>query len=295
MSVSAEEDDWSRWWLPARTSAGRSPHRGENDAIRRVRDRMIELAAPHPDDVGLDVGCGDGVIGFGLLGHLRKVIFSDISEGLISHCRDIAENWQMAHRSQFVVSDAAKLQHIEDNAVNVVTARSVLCYVSDAAQAITAFHRVLCAGGRMVVFEALNRQSQPSKDVTTLLGFDVSAVSDLVRPVCEVMLTSTASRAATSTIFDEMDLLNWAEQAGFLEASAHLQLQYVRRPLHGISEWNDFLNFRARPWAYSVGEAIQRSLSSPQADRLEEYVRPMVESSRVVPRVEAWCYLTAVK
>jgi arsenite methyltransferase len=43
----------------------------------------------------LDVGCGDGLIAFGALdrvGEEGQVIFSDISQDLLDHCRSLAES-----------------------------------------------------------------------------------------------------------------------------------------------------------------------------------------------------------
>jgi arsenite methyltransferase len=55
---------------------------------------VLENAEVHPGDAVLDVGTGDGLIGFGaleLVGMNGRVIFSDISHDLISDCRSTAD------------------------------------------------------------------------------------------------------------------------------------------------------------------------------------------------------------
>ncbi|WP_348240817.1 methyltransferase domain-containing protein, partial [Salmonella enterica] len=53
---------------------------------------------------------------------------------------------------------AETLEGIADSSVDVVTTRSVLIYVDDKAAAFAAFHRVLKPGGRVSLFEPINRR-----------------------------------------------------------------------------------------------------------------------------------------
>ncbi len=55
-----------------------------------IRDTVLDKAQLRPDDTLLDVGAGDGLIAFGALerlGPLGHVIFSDISQDMLDHCR----------------------------------------------------------------------------------------------------------------------------------------------------------------------------------------------------------------
>jgi arsenite methyltransferase len=59
----------------------------------------------------LDLGCGEGLIGFGALDRLSErgaVIFSDVSDALVARCREIATGLGELGRSRFVVASAAK-------------------------------------------------------------------------------------------------------------------------------------------------------------------------------------------
>jgi ubiquinone/menaquinone biosynthesis C-methylase UbiE len=101
--VERAQDPWARWVLERRNAQARGD----------FRDRVLANVDVRAGDVLLDVGTGDGLIGFGALplaGPSGKVIFSDISEELL-------------------------------------TTRSVLIYVEDKGRAFREFFRVLRPGG----------------------------------------------------------------------------------------------------------------------------------------------------
>jgi ubiquinone/menaquinone biosynthesis C-methylase UbiE len=90
----------------------------------------------------LDVGAGDGLIAFGALNRLGpsgRVIFSDISQDLLDHCRAAAAAEGQLDRCRYVLASAESLTGIADASVDVVTARSVLIYVKDKAAALREF------------------------------------------------------------------------------------------------------------------------------------------------------------
>src|SRR6266508_866732 len=119
-------DRWARWLLERR-------HGGDPEALRRtleylwpVRDRVLANATVREGDVLLDVGCGDGLIGFGALervGARGRVIFSDVSDDLLAHVERIARDTAVIDRCRFVHADAADLALIGDASVDVVTTR----------------------------------------------------------------------------------------------------------------------------------------------------------------------------
>jgi len=102
-------------------------------------------------DAVLDVGCGDGLIAFGALekvGPTGRVVFSDISQDLLDHCRVLAEQLGVLNRCDFWRAAAEDLRSVADASVDVVTTRSVIIYVKPKEQAFREFHRVLRSGGR---------------------------------------------------------------------------------------------------------------------------------------------------
>src|SRR3954471_22611846 len=134
------------------------------DNLAGVRDRVLDGAGLREGETLLDVGCGEGLIGFGALergaGH---VVFSDISGDLLDFCREAAEAAGVADRCSFVKAGAEELAGVDDASVDVVTTRSVLIYVRDKARAFGEFARVLRSGGRASMFEPINRFGMDEK------------------------------------------------------------------------------------------------------------------------------------
>ncbi len=90
-------DRWHRWLLDVRF--GGDAARREKDLtefLYPVRDTVLDRARLRPGDTLLDVGTGDGLIAFGALERLGplsgRVIFSDISQDLLDHCRKAADD-----------------------------------------------------------------------------------------------------------------------------------------------------------------------------------------------------------
>ena len=97
------------------------------EKMHRFRDRVLENASISSGQVVLDVGCGDGLIGFGALdraGPHGRVIFSDVSSELVGGCRVTAQRRGVLDRCQFVVAPATDLGQIADRSVDVVTTRA---------------------------------------------------------------------------------------------------------------------------------------------------------------------------
>ena len=125
-----------------------------------VRDRVLDHAHLREGETVLDVGSGDGLIAFGALervGPSGTVIFSDISQDLLDHAHTLAEQMGVLDRCRFLRATADDLAAIADSSVDVVTARSVLIYVTDKPRAFAEFFCVLRSGGRISLFEPINR------------------------------------------------------------------------------------------------------------------------------------------
>src|SRR5580658_6433071 len=94
----------------------------------------------------------------------------------LDHCRAVATAEGLLDRCRFVLASADSLADIEDASVDVVTARSVLIYVKDKAEALLAFYRVLRPGGRISVFEPINvLMGDPGR----IMGYDITPVEPL--------------------------------------------------------------------------------------------------------------------
>jgi len=191
-----------------------------------VRDQILDYAELKPGDRLLDVGCGDGLIGFGAL--VREpgcsVVFSDVSKRLVDQCRQLAAASGLTERGRFLVAAAEDLSRVDDGSIDVVTTRSVLIYVEVKLRAFQEFYRVLRPGGRISLSEPINRYFvQP--DGSRPPAFEPGPVKDLADRVRAVFM-----RAAPGAMmdFDDRDLVRLIEQAGFQEVHLRLHVDEPR-------------------------------------------------------------------
>jgi ubiquinone/menaquinone biosynthesis C-methylase UbiE len=290
-------DRWADWLLERR-------HGGDPDALEAtmrnlapVRDRVLGNAALREGDVLLDVGCGDGLIAFGGLdsvGKSGRVIFTDVSEDLLEHCRGLASEAGVLDRCEFLAARAQDLEAIGDKTVEAVTTRSVVIYVpfEEKEQAFREFFRVLRPGGRLSMFEPINRFAFPEPE-GRFLGFDVGAILPLVRK----LKAADPGGDETLTDFDERDLVAFAETAGFAEIS----LAYEAKVEHGggmcwgdRSPWEAFLHSSGNPCAPTLAEALEQALTPAERAEFIAYLRPRYEAHEGTVRM-ATAYLRAVK
>src|SRR2546421_5468773 len=128
------------------------------EETREFCEKVLDRSALTEGETLLDVGCGEGLIGFGALergaGH---VVFSDISHDLLDVCRETADALGVSDRCSFVKAPAHELGDLADASVDVVTTRSVLIYVAEKQSAFREFFRVLRTRGKVSLFEPINR------------------------------------------------------------------------------------------------------------------------------------------
>jgi arsenite methyltransferase len=286
-------DRWHRWLTDVRF--------GGDPAVREqlltgllypIRETVLDKARLQPGDTVLDVGAGDGLIAFGALERLGpdgRVIFSDISQDLLDHCRAAAAAEGLLDRSRFLRAAADSLAGVADASVDVVTTRSVLIYVKDKAAALREFYRVLRPGGRVSLFEPINVLM---RDPGRFLGYDVTPVEPLVAKVRAVYESIQPPGEDPMVDFDDRDLVRHAEQAGFAEIGLELRVT-VKNGKHPVP-WERALRMAGNPRVPALGEALQQALSPPEIAALTAYLKPLVESGVGRDR-SALAYLTAAK
>src|SRR5215211_2039823 len=288
----SSQDIWSQWLLKRRFGGDPELMKKMFDFLFPIRDKVLSHIHLEAGETLLDVGCGDGLIAFGALEKFAgsRAIFSDISQDLLTHAEALAREMNLHDRCRFVRASADDLSMLSDRAVNALSTRSVLIYVSAKQQAFDEFHRVLKTGGELSIFEPINRFSFPEPP-TRFEGYDVTPVADIAQKVVAVYLRLQPPESDPMTAFDERDLLAQAEKAGFSEI--HLELQARVMP-HEDGDWSAFLHTAGNPKIPTLAEAMQQALTPAETERFTAHLRPLVEARQGVHRA-AMAYLWAVK
>jgi arsenite methyltransferase len=256
-----------------------------------VRDRVLDEAGSVDGECLLDVGCGEGLIGFLALERgARTVTFSDISNDLLEFCREAAAAFGYSTRVRFVAAPADALQGVADSSQDVVTTRSVLIYVQRKDRAFHEFARVLRPGGRISLFEPINRFAlDGSQD--GFFGYPLRGLEDVTAKLRAVFQSLQPPDSDPMLDFDERDLIRWAEGAGFFPVKLTLEALVEPTPPR---EWHGFLTSAGNPNIPTVGEAMHQALTDAECEQLEAHLRPLVENGLGVWRM-ATAYLVATK
>lgn len=288
----AGQDQWAQWVLQ-RQFGGDQQAKGDFLKSNPLRDKVLDNAKVVEGNVLLDVGCGSGLIAFGALeriGEHGAVIFSDISQDLLDHCQLYAQELGVIERCRFLRASADDLGAVADGTVDVVTTRSVLIYVQAKQAAFQEFYRVLKPGGRLSIFEPINRFGHPQPP-NIFWGYDVTPVVDLAAKVRALYECYQNPKTDPMLDFDERDLLNMAEQAGF--GNLRLELNAGITP-HVPQDWDLFLHRAANPLIPTMAEAIQEALTLDETVQFAAHLRPLVETGQGTAR-GAIIYLWALK
>jgi arsenite methyltransferase len=288
-------DRWHQWLLQRRHGGDAAVReRLLTDHLYPLRDNVLDKARLNTSETLLDVGTGDGLIAFGALERLGpegRVIFSDISQDLLDHCRDAATAEGALDRCDFVLASADDLSAVADASVDVVTTRSVLIYVKDKAAAFSEFYRVLRPGGRISLFEPIN-VLMSANGTGRFWGLDVTGVQDLAARVAELYTSIQPPGEDPMLDFDERDLVKLAEQSAFDDIVLELRVavRTHREPL----PWDRFIKMSFNPLIPTLGEAMDQVLTPEETERLTAHLRPLVESGAGRER-RALSYLTATR
>jgi arsenite methyltransferase len=289
--VVVSRDRWAEWLAERRFGGDESVRADVLAKLARTRDTVLDRADPVAGKTLLDVGCGEGLISFEALERgAACVIFSDISSDLLAFCREAATDLGLLERCRFVEAAADDLGPIADTSVDLVTTRSVLIFVKEKAQAFSEFARVLRPGGRISLYEPINRFANTENAGSRFAGYDLNGLGpittklhdlyDAIQPPDDPMLD-----------FDERDLIRLAEQAGFFPIN--VMLNAVVEPLPP-REWDGLLDTAGNPNAPTLREAMDEVLTTLEREQLTSHLRPLVEQGQGTWRM-AHAFLAARK
>jgi ubiquinone/menaquinone biosynthesis C-methylase UbiE len=270
-------DCWADWIRTRRSGGDAAVEAKLLEELAVVRDRVLDHAALEPGETLLDVGCGNGLIAFGALEReAAEVVFADISEPLLDDCRTLAADAGVLDRCRFVTASADDLASIVDDSVDVVTTRSVLIYVEEKERAFREFHRVLRPGGRISLFEPINRFGM--KERRCAFGYDLREAQELMQRVLDKFV-ELQPETDPMVDFDERDLLGLAERAGFFPIT--LEYRATIEPPEPRN-WEVFVRSSFNPKIPTLEEAMAATLNEEERDRLVAELRPAVEAGRGV-------------
>jgi ubiquinone/menaquinone biosynthesis C-methylase UbiE len=290
--ASATRDRWADWLAKRRF--------GGDDAVRRemlarlaeTRDCVLDRANLREGETLLDVGCGEGLIGFGALERgAGTVIFSDVSTDLLEVCREVAAELDVLDRCRFVEAAAANLAPIGDASVDVVTTRSVLIYVQEKDAAFGEFARVLRRGGRISLSEPINRFGSDERWRDRFAGYRLDGLDEIGAKLFGVFDSLQPRETDPMLAFDERDLVQLAEEAGFFPIE--LRLKAVIESAEARS-WDVFLDTAGNPNIPTLREAMEQVLTSDERERLTARLRPLVERGEGEWRM-AFAHLTGTR
>ena len=290
----AAQDQWSTWLLETRFGGDAASMSRGMAQLYAVRDQILKDANIRDGDTLLDVGCGDGLVAFGALdrvGDAGRVIFSDISVPLLEHCRELAAAEGAENRCTFIQASAEDLTVIRDATVDVVTTRSVLIYVRDKQRSFRELHRVLRPGGRVSLFEPINRFNATytlEDDWWAAKGTPVETLAIRLRDHFQNLQPLDTDPMLD---FDAHDLLRACEGAGFHHC--HLTYHVLITP-SPPGNWDAMINTPGNPNIPSISAAMDDIFSTEERALFEAHTRRVVQRGGRVSRL-AVAYLTARK
>jgi len=275
----SNQDIWSQWLLHRRFGGDQTAlQESLTKHLYPIRDKVLSHTHLAENETLLDVGCGDGLIAFGALDKVKsgRVIFSDISQDLLDHAQALAGEMNLLERCQFLNAPADDLSSITDATIDVIITRSVLIYVSAKQQAFKEFYRVLKSGGRLSIFEPINRFGSPEPS-DRFGSYDARPIMEIAEKVKALYRGLQPIDSDPMLDFDERDLVKFAEEAGFKEIHLELKIE-VKSPEYG--DWEQMMNTAGNPKIPTLNEAIHQVLSPEEREKFINHLRPLVEAKQ---------------
>jgi ubiquinone/menaquinone biosynthesis C-methylase UbiE len=142
--------DWDQHVLEAEELA-------RSEGFERLRDEIVRLARPGPDDVVVDVGAGTGLLTLALAPRVAKVWAVDISIAMLGYLAMKAANDGLAN-VETAPANAVRLP-LADRSASLVVSNYCYHHLSDddKERGLVEVFRVLAPGGRVVIGDMMFR------------------------------------------------------------------------------------------------------------------------------------------
>lgn len=124
-----------------------------------LRDRIIQLAQPRPEDVVVDVGSGTGLLSLAIAPQVRRVWAVDIAASMTEYLSAKAASAELEN-IETVTASAVSLPLVDASA-DLVVSNYCFHHLSDVGKerALAEVHRVLRPGGRLAFGDMMFRVS----------------------------------------------------------------------------------------------------------------------------------------
>ncbi len=208
--------NWTQWLKETRFSYMTEEQKSQTlNWLIAIRNILIERAGIQKGDKIIDLGCGTGLMGFGVLEKFKdevEIIFSDKFEDCIKECSEFLEKLNIPHKASFLQSDCADIK-LPDNSIDKAFMRSVLVHIVDKQPAISEVYRILKHGGSFNVFEPVIASNTRYHELV-----DPSKIDDYeeFKKVEDAFMSDSNNSLVN---FDQNTLLQMLENAGFEDGS----------------------------------------------------------------------------
>lgn len=134
-----------------------------------LRDIVISKANIKAGDKVIDIGCGSGLLAFGVIEKFKDsvdMIFSDKFEDCLEECKKLLSQCDVPNKATFLQSDCLNIK-LPDFSVDKAMTRSVLVHIVDKQKAINEIYRILKKGGTYSAFEPIIKSNTRYHELTS--------------------------------------------------------------------------------------------------------------------------------
>ena len=175
--------------------------------------RMLDLAAPRPTDVLLDIATGGGHVARTFAPHVATVIASDLTPEILHHAETYLREQGLAN-IEMLVADAEAVP-LPDHAVDIVTCRIAPHHFPHPDRFVREAARVLKAGGRFLLVDSTVEPGEAGNFFNTFEKLrDPSHVRSLTIAEWQALMQDSGfTITATETFGKRHDFADWTARS----------------------------------------------------------------------------------